>query len=174
MTNDSYDSFDNPDDEIIYVSKSEMKREAQRMHDLGRKLSELNPKRWPELPISETLHNALKENVRLTSMEAKRRHLNFIAKIIWNENLDALHAALDLIDPSTEAYGRIQKQLEQWRERLLQEPQALNQFIEAYPEVDRQQLRNLLRNAIKELQQAPDKPSPSSKKLFQFLKQIVN
>lgn len=166
--------FNDPEDEIIYVSKSEMKREAQRMHDLGRKVCELNPSRWIDLPISESLLAALKENNKLKSHEAKRRHLNFIAKIIWKEDLDALNAALDLLDPSTESYGRIQKQQEQWRERLVRDDQALNEFIESYPEVDRQQLRNLIRNTQNELKKDPTKPSNSYKKLFQFIKQYID
>lgn len=172
MTDDLTPPFEDPEDDIIYVSKSEMKREAQRMHDLGQKLSELNPNRWSELPISEELHRALKENNRLTSMEAKRRHLNFIAKLIWHEKLEEIHAALDLLDPSSESYGRIQKQLEQWRERLVTDPQALNEFIDNYPQVDRQQLRNLIRNAQKEV--ASKAPSSHYKKLFQLLKLYVS
>lgn len=165
--------YDIDEEEIIYVSKSEMKREAQRMHDLGRKLAELNPSRWPELPISDTLRQALTENTKLKSHEAKRRHLNYVAKIIWREDIEAIHAALDLFDPSSESYGRIQKQQELWRERLVQQPQALQEFIELYPEVDRQQLRNLIRNAQKELQAQPPKPGSNYKKLFQFIKQYL-
>lgn len=174
MTKDIYPDYqDEPEDEIEYVSKSEMKREAQRMHDLGRKLTELNPKHWPELPLSDTLLAALKENTRLSSLEAKRRHLNFIAKhLLADHKIERLFTALDLLDPSSEAYGRINKQQELWRERLVKQEGALEAFIDAYPSVDRQQLRNLIRNAQKELTAAPDKPSSSYKKLFQFIKQV--
>ena len=173
MNKDIYPDYqDEPEDEIEYVSKSEMKRESQRMHDLGRKLTELNPKHWPNLPLSDTLLAALKENNRLTSMEAKRRHLNFIAKhLLADHKIERLYAALDLLDPSSEAYGRINKQQELWRDRLVKQEGAIEAFIDAHPQVDRQQLRNLVRNAQKELAADPEKPSSSYKKLFQFIKQ---
>lgn len=162
--------YDIEQEEIILVSKSEMKREAQRMHDLGKRLSELNPSRWADLPISDTLKQALLENTKLKSHEAKRRHLNYVAKVIWREDIDAIHAALDLLDPSSESYGRIQKQQELWRERLVKNDNSLQEFIETYPEVDRQQLRNLVRNAQKEVNAEPFKPGSNYKKLFQFIK----
>lgn len=165
--------YDIDEEEIIYVSKSEMKREAQRMHDLGKILTELNAERRAQLPISDMLKQALTENTRLKSHEAKRRHLNYVAKIIWREDIDAIHAALDLFDPSSESYGRIQKQQEMWRKRLVQDPQSVQEFIEHYPTVDRQQLRNLVRNAQKEMQAQPSKPGSNYRKLFQFLKPYI-
>lgn len=167
--------YDLPEEEIEYVSKSEMKREAQRMVDLGKSLTELNPNRWPQLPISDLLRAALEENVRLRSHEAKRRHLNYIGKLIWKEDLDAIRSALNLFDPSSEVYGRNSKQQEMWRERLLNDPNALNEFIELFPQVDRQQLRNLIRSAQKELQPTasgqPSQARSSYKKLFQLIKE---
>lgn len=176
MMNDENNEYqyDIDEEEIIYVSKSEMKREAQRMHDLGKQLAELNPSRWAELPISDVLKHALKENTRLTSNEAKRRHLNYVAKIVWKEDVDAIRAALDFFDPSSEVYGRIQKQQELWRERLVNQADALNDFIELYPSVDRQQLRNLVRNAQKEMQSEPPKPGTNFKKLYQFIKPYIS
>src|SRR5690554_6988570 len=69
-----------------------------------------------------------------------------MGKLLRKENLDALNEFLDLLDPSSEIYGRLQKQQEMWREKLIKSNTALNEFIEQYPDVDRQQLRNLIRN----------------------------
>ncbi len=171
MNTEDFDAYD--DDEIEYVSKTEMKREAQRMRDLGQKLTELKPALWPQLPISDNLLEAIEENVRLSSHEAKRRHLQYMGKLLRKENLDALNEFLDLLDPSSETYGRLQKQQEMWREKLIKSNTALNEFIEQYPDVDRQQLRNLIRNTQKELAANPEKPSSSYRKLFQFIKQVT-
>ena len=167
--------YDLPEEEIEYVSKSEMKREAQRMVDLGKALTELNPNRWAKLPISDLLKHALEENVRLRSHEAKRRHLNYIGKLIWKEDIEAIKEGMDLIDPSSQIYGRNIKQQEMWRERLVNDPEGLNAFIEQFPNVDRQQLRNLTRNAQKEMHaESGDSPygaRTNYKKLFQFIKE---
>lgn len=171
MNTDNLDHSD--EDDIEYVSKSELKREAQRMRDLAQQLTELKQGLWSELPISDNLRHAITENVRLSSHEAKRRHLQYMGKLLRKEDLDAVNEFLALLDSSSEAYGRIQKQQEMWREKLVKGGTALNDFIEHYPDVDRQQLRNLIRNAQKDLAENPDKPSTNYRKLFQFIKQVT-
>lgn len=162
------------DDDIEYVSKSELKREAHRFQQLGKQLAEMNPARWADLPLSETLLQALKESTRIKQHEAARRHLQYIGKVMRNEDVEAIQNALDLMDPSSEAYGRRIRQQEMWRTRLLDDPQGLNAFIEEFPHVDRQQLRNLVRNAGKEMSSEPPKPGSSYKKLFQFIKEQMS
>ena len=152
------------------ISKSELKREAHRHQDLGKRLTELNASKWKELPITETLFNALVENARLKQHEAKRRHMQYIGRLMRDEDVDAIQARIDLFDPSSEAYGRRIRQQELWRTRLVNDPNALNAFIEEFPEVDRQALRNLVRNAQKEMSTEPPKPGTGYKKLFQFIK----
>lgn len=163
------------DDEIEYeyVSKSEMKREMERFQELGEKLCTLPTTKWASLPVSEVLLHAMEESRRITKNEAKRRHYQYIGKLMRSEDIDAIQEAIDLLDPSSEAYGRVIRQQEQWRTRLIQDGKALNEFIQAYPSVDRQQLRNLVRNAQKEMQSEPPKPGSSYKKLFQYIKDTM-
>ena len=52
--------------------------------------TEMPKSKWDELPISDTLRHALAENARLTQHEAKRRHLQFIGKVMRDEDLEAL------------------------------------------------------------------------------------
>ena len=77
MKDDQYE-----DDDIEYVSKSELKRDAERLKVMGKELSEMTPAKWAELPISENLRSALKESQRLKQNEAKRRHLQYIGKLM--------------------------------------------------------------------------------------------
>lgn len=165
---------DYQDDDFNEISKSELKREAHRLQELGKRLAELNPKKWKELPITETLYNALVENNRLTQNEAKRRHLQYIGKVMRDEDLEGIRQQLDLMDPSSEAYGRRIKQQEMWRNRLVTRDDGLNAFIEEFPAVDRQQLRNLVRNAQKEMSSEPPKPGSNYKKLFQFIREQMD
>jgi len=167
------DEYEYEDDDIEYVSKSELKRDAERLKDLGEKLAELNPSKWSELPLSENLLAALKENQQIKQHEAKRRHRQYIGKLMREENVDAITEKLDLMDPSSEAHGRLMRQLEMWRTRLIEDSNGLNGFIEEFPQVDRQQLRNLLRNASKEMSSEPPKPGSNYKKLFQFIKEAM-
>ncbi|WP_300426271.1 ribosome biogenesis factor YjgA [uncultured Thalassolituus sp.] len=161
------------EDDEDFISKSELKREMHRFQELGEKLAALSPEKWATMPMTETLKNALQESRRVTKHEARRRHFQYIGKVMRHEDVDALQEALDLLDPSSELYGRRIRQLEQWRTRLVEDSNALNDFIDEHPAVDRQQLRNLVRNAQKEMQQEPPKPGSGYKKLFQFLKEEI-
>lgn len=160
----------NPEEEFELVSKSEMKREMHRFQKLGETLCTLKPSDWKTLPISEHLHSALEESLRIKKNEAKRRHMQYIGKLMREQDIDAIQAQLDLSNPSSDAYMRNMNILENWRTKLITSDDALNQFISEYPETDRQHLRNLIRNARKEVQAEPPKPAGAYKKLFQYLK----
>lgn len=168
-----HDSTDQTDIEYEIVSKSEMKREMERLQQLGKRLTELNTSQWQTLTISDVLHAALVESKRLKNHEAKRRHMQYIGKLMRDENWELIQQQVDLLDPSSEAYGRRIGQMEKWRERLIKDAKAMNAFIDEYPDVDRQHLRNLIRNASKEMSSEPAKPGSGYKKLFQFIKETM-
>ncbi|WP_221797551.1 ribosome biogenesis factor YjgA [Oceanobacter mangrovi] len=170
MSDFDQDPFDQQPEEYELVSKSEMKREMERWQELGEKLTELPESQWATLPITETLLAALKESKRIKQFGARKRHLNYIGRVMRDEDVDAIREQLELRDPSSELYGRRQKQLEMWRNRLVEDSQGLNDFIEQFPQVDRQQLRNLVRNAQKEVSGENGKPGKAYKNLFQFIK----
>ncbi|MDP2610118.1 MULTISPECIES: ribosome biogenesis factor YjgA [unclassified Oceanobacter] len=159
-----------PDEEYELVSKSEMKREAERWQALGERLTELNPSLWNDMPISDVLHAALEESRRIKQHGAKRRHLQYIGRVMRDEDIVGIQEKIDLMDPSSDAYGRRQRQYEMWRTRLLQDNSGLNDFIDQYPQIDRQQLRNLVRNAQKEMAGDNAQPGKAYKSLFQFIK----
>ena len=159
------------DDDDDFVSKSELKREMQRYQDLGETLCNLPHARWPELPVSETLMAALEESRRIGKHEARRRHFQYIGKLMRNEDIESIQHAIDMLDPSSEAHGRYLRRCEQWRTRLIDDGKALAAFLNEYPDTDRQQLRNLVRNAQKEMNQEPPKPGSSYKKLFQLVRE---
>ena len=163
-------------EEIEYeiVSKSEMKRDMIKLQEIGERIVALPRKKAMELPISEVMKAAVREADRVGKNEAMRRHMQYIGKLIRSEDIEAIQEALDLLDPSTEAYGRVTGQQEQWRTRLIKDPTALNEFIEMFPQVDRQNLRTLIRNATKELSSEPPKPGSNYKNLFKAIKEQYN
>jgi ribosome-associated protein len=61
---------------------------------------------------------------------------------------------------------------ERWRDRLIAEGnEALTELLNEHPHADRQQLRQLLRNAQKEAEAA--KPPRSSRLLYRYLKTLL-
>jgi ribosome-associated protein len=62
-------------------------------------------------------------------------------------------------------------QVENWRDRLLEQPDALTELLAAFPESDAQHLRTLIRNALKEKELL--KPPKSYRELFQVLRDVI-
>ncbi len=166
------------EDEYSGPSKSQVKREMHALQDLGRFICELPKKQLVNVPLSDTMLVAIAEWSRLKKNEAKRRHLQYVGKIMRTEDLEAVQLALDKMDPSSDAYNRILHQQERWRERLIEQGNdALNEFCEEFEVRDAQHLRQLIRNANKESKEReanPDTPAKDGKsaarKLFLYIK----
>ncbi|SFC03783.1 ribosome-associated protein [Marinospirillum celere] len=151
-------------------SKSEIKRQMLQLQELGKKLLELNKKQLQSVPLNEELLQALQEHQRIKSHEARRRQLQRIGKLMRSADHQAIQAAVDLFDASSEAYAQHFQQLELWRERLIQDESAVAEFIERWPACDIQKLRQLIRNARKE--RDAEKPPAQARKLFRYLREV--
>ncbi|MBO4576658.1 MAG: DUF615 domain-containing protein, partial [Neisseriaceae bacterium] len=61
------------------------------------------------------------------------------------------------------------KRLELWRERLLNDDNALTEYLNTHDAADSSELRTLIRNARREIEQA--KPPKSARALFKLLRE---
>ena len=121
------------------------------------------------MPIGEDLLKAVQESHNIQQREAKRRHLHYIGKLMRAEDAEAIQYALDQFDSSSLRYAQEINLIEVWRERLIAGDKAsLTAFIEEKPEANVQLLRQLIRNAQKDLSQ--EKNTGAAKKLFQFIR----
>lgn len=160
---------DNYDDEEDVISKSQIKREMTALQELGKKLIDLKENQLVKMPISEELLRVIRESKNITQREAVRRHLQFIGKLMRDQDSEAIQYALDEFDPSSQRFAQATHELEVWRTRLIEGASSVvTEYIEKYPKTNVQLLRQLARNAAKDLKNK--KITSSSKKLFQFLK----
>ena len=159
-----------PEEEIIWVSKTEMKTDMDALQKLGEELVELKPSILDKFPLSEDLAQAIKDAQRFKN-EAKRRQLQYIGKVMRNVDPEPIQAALDKIrNKHSQATVELHK-LEQLRDRVVAEGDAaISDVMDMYPEADRQRLRQLARQANKE--KAANKPAKSSREIFQILKEL--
>lgn len=150
-------------------SKSELKREMQARQQLGEKLTHLSSAQLVKVPLDDTLRQAIQDYQRFTQREAKRRQLQFIGRLMRDADCDSIQQAWELTQSGSEASKKVQHKLEHWRDRLIAEgDDAVNQLLEAYPAIERQPLRQLIREALKEKKEG--KPPAASRKLFQYIK----
>ncbi len=153
-------------------SKSQLKRDSHALQEMGKQLVEMPEGKLQKFDLPENLKDAIYEARRLKSREAKRRHLQYIGKLMRISNTDVIQKALDMMDHQSQTYRQHFKQLEDWRDRIIQEGNGgIEAFIDDYPEGDRQQLRNLQRQANREveLKKAPT----ASRKIFSYIRSLA-
>ncbi|CAH8183836.1 MULTISPECIES: ribosome biogenesis factor YjgA [Vibrio] len=157
------------EEEIIWVSKTEMKNDMIELQKLGEELVELKPSQLKKIPMSEDLMDAVKDAQRF-NMEARRRQLQFIGKMMRTIDPEPIQAALDKLRNKHSQNTAVLHKLEQLRDRIVEQgDSAIEDALELYPEMDRQRLRQLTRQANKE--KANNKPPKASREIFQILKE---
>lgn len=159
------------EEEIIWVSKSEIKRDAEHLKKLGASLMELNPANLAKIPLDDSLREAIELAQRL-KMEARRRQIQYVGKLLRNVDPAPIQEALDKVENRHNQQLALLQKLELTRDQLLEQgDSALESLLTDYPALDRQHLRNLIRAAQKEKQ--ANKPPKNYREIFQYLKTVI-
>ncbi|GAA0200634.1 ribosome biogenesis factor YjgA [Kangiella japonica] len=150
-------------------SKSRVKKELLELTALGDKLAKLPKQQWDKLPISDTLKHALKEVSKINHHIGLKRHIKYIGKLLRNENIESIEQQLVIDNQQHTLEVQREKLCEHWRNRLLDEgDKGVFELLEVASNLDRQHLRQLVRNAIKE--QELNKPPKYQRELFRYLR----
>ena len=155
-------------------SKSQVKREMIALQKLGEQLATASKERLARVLLPEILRKAIEEFGRVKGHEGRRRHLQYIGRLMRDlseEELQNIRAAIESWSGKSKAETAALHALENWRERLINDENALSEFVSAYPKCDTQHLRNLIRNARKETEQ--NKSPKAFREIFQFLKNTL-
>lgn len=167
---DDYD-YDRP-------SKSQVKRDMLALLDLGNQLVELSTDRLKQLPLSETLFEAIRLAKRTTSREGRRRQIHYVGKLMRYADADAIRTQLDIWANGSREQTLAMHRLEALRDLLIKDDEALTGLLSAYPGADIQQLRTLIRASRKEaqsnaaLQAGQDPQRKHYRALFQAIKSL--
>ena len=152
-------------------SKSQLKRDSHLLQKMGQELVDMPEGMLQKFDLPENLQEAVHEARRLKSREAKRRHLQYIGKLMRISDTDVIRETLDMMDHQSQTYRQHFKELEDWRDRLINEgSDGIHAFIKAHPAADRQQLRNLQRQANREIELS--KAPTASRKLFVYIRSL--
>ena len=157
------------DDFLEPPSKSSRKREMQALQDLGEQLVALSPERLKKVPLPETLYEAIRA-AQGFKMEARRRQLQYIGKLMRKIDPEPIQAQLDIFAGNSAAEVAKMHRLERLREQLLEDEQTIGTIAETWPEADLQYLRTLRRNALKEREAA--RPPKSFREIFRVLREL--
>ncbi|WP_067704085.1 MULTISPECIES: ribosome biogenesis factor YjgA [unclassified Erwinia] len=165
------DNEEEEDDEIIWVSKSEIKRDAEELKRLGSELVELSKNSLDKIPLDEDLRAAI-ELAKKIKKEGYRRQIQLIGKMLRSRDEEPIRLALDKLKNRHNQQVALFHKLEMLRDRLIEQgDEAIPDVLTLYPHADRQQLRSMIRNAQKE--KASEKPPKSSRQIFQYLRELA-
>jgi ribosome-associated protein len=152
-------------------SKSRRKADAHALQTLGAELVALNRNQLAQVELPELLREAVEAAQRITAHEGRRRQLQYIGKLMRNVDPEPIRVKIDgWKTVSVEETVRLHL-IERWRDRLIDDAQALQAFTAEYPQADLQPLRTLIRNVHREREQ--NKPPKNYRAIFQRLRDII-
>ena len=153
-------------------SKSQRKRDMLAQFDLGKVLVDLPTSQLKKLALDENLYNAIDVCKNIHQHGARKRQLKLISKLMKDADTAAINDAVESFKaPQREQIAEFHA-IEDWRDRLIAEDDiALTEFISHFSNADRQQLRQILRNAKQT--KSPDRSKRAKRELFQFIRDLV-
>jgi ribosome-associated protein len=152
-------------------SKSQLKRDALALQALGADLLQLPEADWVVLGLPETLIAALRDGKRIHAHGARKRQLQYIGKLMRAIDPEPVREHFQQLRLKSREQTRAHHELEHWRDRLIDEgDSAVEAFLALHAQADRQQLRQLVRQARK--QRDHDQPPAASRALFRYLRDL--
>lgn len=156
----------------VRPNKTQIKREIRALNDLGKELIALPDSSLKKIPLSDGMQQAIADGRRF-SRGALQRQLRRIANLLQHEDLESINLELSRQKQPTKQQTAEFHQLEQWRDRLIDgDERLLTELISQFSTIDRQYIRQLVRNAVKE--RKLEKPPKSARSLFKYLSKIKN
>jgi ribosome-associated protein len=104
-------SDDEPDDSQLPPSKSSRKRAAHALQKLGERLVAMRAADRAQLPLSDALTDAIEEALRIRSRGALARQFQYIGKLMRDEDVAALEAAILALEEGQKARARARARL---------------------------------------------------------------
>lgn len=158
----------NNDNELEFDSRTQKKHYAHSMVDLAHKLAEMKHSIMIELPISESIVDAVVASKKINSHIARKRHFQFIGKLLLKTDHQAVIDALQEQEKSHEA-GLIRTPfLQMWQEKILENNDVIASLYETHDHSDIQTLRQLVRAAGKENANT----KKNKRKVFEYLRMM--
>jgi len=169
-----YDTHDENYDDFELaerLNKSQQKRDIAELHELARKLAKMDTILLEKMELPKDLLKALAD-IQVMKHAAEKRQYKLIVKILRQNDTESFLETVSDLDAKKEAQDKNFHRTERWRDRLIADGHdAITEFMANYPQADAGQIRQLVRNANKEILQ--NKPHKSSRLLFKLLRDII-
>jgi len=158
------------ENDTLDVSKSQRKREAHELLDLAKKLISMPEARLRHMPMDNDLREEVEFARNIRAHGARKRQLMTVGKMLRKRDSDELVDAVKNIDQKNRQLNARFHHIEAWRDRIVEgNDQDLSELLEQSPDINVQTLRQLIRNAKKEIQLG-NSPT-AARKLFKLLRE---
>lgn len=151
-------------------SKTRRKKDMQALQAIGEALVELSAEQLAAVEIPEILRDAVLEAKRLNRHEARRRQMQYIGRLMRDVDPAPIRAKLDEYAGHSALATAALHRAERWRDRLLEDDEALTEFARSYPHAELQAVRAIVREARKE--RAAEQAPRHYRELFRLIRQI--
>ncbi|GKT12266.1 MAG: ribosome-associated protein [Thiomicrorhabdus sp.] len=154
-----------------FESRTQIKNAAVAVKDLGLQVAAMTDTEINKLNFPSSFTDAIFLLKSMDKGPALKRQKLFIGKMLRQDEELIIEIKQKLAEKET----KIKQQnahfhkLELWRDKMIDGgDDVLTEFMLHYPQADRQQLRQWIRNAKKEL--ATEKPAKAAKDIFKYLR----
>jgi ribosome-associated protein len=162
------------DDHYGGPSRSVQRREALDVLALAKELAALPEGDLAAIPLNDALRHQVNEARRITQPIAHKRQVQYLAKHLRKhaEEIPAIRLAVDAPKQQKRRATAQLHHAETWRDRLVADgDEAINALLAEHPDADRQQLRQLVRQANAELKAG--KPPAASRQIFRIVRELI-
>lgn len=160
-------------DDDRYISRTQMKKEALALQDMGEKLVRLSDEQLEQMELPSQLMDAIRDIRPMKSHGARRRQMQYIGGLMRNVDVEPIEQALLEIEQGAFLQAKEFHRVENWRDRLVAgDDDLMEEVVDTFPEADRQRLGQLVRSARKEKQN--NRPPKSARNLFRYLKELTD
>lgn len=160
------------EDEYDGPSRSQRKRDAAELYDLGLELIAMNAEELDALDLPEKLRDAIDLAQTITARGGLARQRNFVAKLLRKVDVEPIRATMERRALEQKLAAREFHRVEQWRDRLVNEGDpAVEALLQAEPALDAKRLRALVAEARAE--QAAGRAPTASRTLFRWLRETL-
>jgi len=155
-------------------SKTKRKAQAHALQQTGEALVSLDRAHLDalatELRLPEKLIDAIVAARSITAWGGRRRQLQYVGRLMRDIDPEPIRRCLDALARGHGVDAARQHAQERWRERLLDEPDALDRLAAEHPDLDRTRFRALIAKARDERDRGA--PPHAFRELFRELKSL--
>ena len=133
----------------------------------GRVMTGMGDETLKKIGLPEAVYDEIIEYRRMRNFGAQRRQLQLIGKKMRDMDPAAVREAIARATGESRAAVALQHRCEALRDRFLADDEAVKNFIDEHTDIDIRRLRELVRSARREREQA--KPPKSARELYRLL-----